>query len=46
MLTVEIYFNDLTKEAQKNLLGELDTTEAEENFDTCPLAISDREEGA
>ena len=40
----EIYFHDLTEEAQEALLTELGTTGDEENFDICPLAIIERED--
>jgi hypothetical protein len=41
--TVEIYFDDLTVEAQENLLEKFDTTEKEENWDVFPITIIDRE---
>jgi len=41
--TVEIYFDDLTPEAQSNLLEKFQTTEKNENWDTMPLAIIERE---
>ncbi|MEJ2658843.1 MAG: hypothetical protein P8012_16925 [Desulfobacterales bacterium] len=39
----EIYFKDLTPDAQKNLLKKFWTTENEENWDVVPLAIIERE---
>jgi len=42
--TFEIYFRDLTKEAQKELCEELDTTPEEENWDVVALGIMEREE--
>jgi len=39
----EIYFKDLTPEAQSNLLEKFQTTEKNENWDTMPLAIIERE---
>ena len=41
--TVEIYFSDLTPEAQENLLRTIGTTIEDENWDTVPLAIFERE---
>jgi len=41
--TVEIYYSDLTPEAQENLLKTIGTTVEEENWDTMPLAIFERE---
>jgi hypothetical protein len=41
--TVEIYFDDLTVEAQENLLGEFNTTKKEENWDVFPITVIDRE---
>lgn len=40
---VEIYFRDLTPEAQKHLLEVFETTEEDENWDVQPLAIIERE---
>ena len=40
---VEIYFNDLTPEAQAHLLNEFETTEEDENWEIQPLAILERE---
>jgi hypothetical protein len=40
--TFEIYFKDLTEEAQKRLLEEFETSEEEENWDTIALAIIER----
>ncbi len=42
--TFEIYFRDLTPEAQANLLEEFNTTEEAENWDTIPIAVTEREE--
>lgn len=44
MLTFEIYFSDLSKEAQERLLVEMNTSESQENFAICALAIFEREE--
>ena len=41
--TVEIYFDDLTVEAQENLLEEFDTTKKKENWDVFPITVIDRE---
>jgi len=41
--TVEIYFDDLTIEAQENLLEEFETTKKEENWDVFPITFIDRE---
>jgi hypothetical protein len=41
--TIEIYFDDLTPEAQNNLLEKFKTTARNENWDTTPLAIIERE---
>lgn len=35
---VEIYFKDLTPEAQNRLLNEFETTAEEENWDVFPIA--------
>ena len=40
---VEIYFDDLTIEAQENLLEEFDTTKKGENWDVFPITVIDRE---
>jgi len=40
--TFEIYFRDLTPEAQANLLEEFNTTEENENWETIPIAIIER----
>ena len=40
---VEIYFRDLTEEAQVNLLEIFETTEEDENWDVCPIAVIERE---
>lgn len=44
MATFEIYFRDLNEDAQKRLLEELKTKEEDENWETIPLAIFEREE--
>ena len=41
--SVEIYFRDLTSEAQANLLEEFETKEEDENWDVFPIAVIDRE---
>ena len=41
--TVEIYFDDLTTEAQKNLLEAFDTSKKEENWDVFPITVIERE---
>ena len=41
--TVEIYFRDLTPEAQGHLLKEFRTSEEDENWDTIPIAVTERE---
>jgi len=35
----EIYFKDLTPEAQKDLLEKFQTTEKDKNWDVFPLAV-------
>ncbi len=42
MKVFEIYFNDLTKEAQEALLKEYETSVEEENWDIFPLAVIER----
>ena len=44
MLSFEIYYKDLTTEAQCRLNEELDTSPEEENYGITPLAIIEREE--
>jgi hypothetical protein len=44
MQSFEIYFRDLTLEAQARLLEAFQTSESEENWDVYPLAIIEREE--
>ncbi len=39
MRSFEIYFEDLTTEAQDRLLDALHTTEQDENWNICPLAV-------
>jgi len=41
--TVEIYFDDLTSDAQESLLEKFETTEKDENWDEFPLAVIERE---
>jgi hypothetical protein len=41
--TVEIYFDDLKPEAQEHLLMTWDTSKDDENWDTVPLAVIERE---
>jgi hypothetical protein len=41
--TVEIFFDDLTVEARKNLLEEFGTTKKEENWDVFPITVINRE---
>ena len=41
--TVEIYFDDLTLEAQSNLLEKFQTTSRNENWDDIPLAVLERD---
>ncbi len=41
--TVEIYFDDLTPEAQSNLLEKFQTTPRDESWDEIPLAILERD---
>ena len=41
--TMEIYFTDLTPDAQDNLLKEFKTREEDENWDTMPIAVIERE---
>jgi hypothetical protein len=43
MGAVEIYFRDLTPEAQERLLEEFQTTEEDENWEIVPIAIIERE---
>jgi hypothetical protein len=47
MISFNVYFSDLTKEAQKRLLERFGTTERDENWDSdvFPLFIIEREEG-
>jgi len=44
MKRFEIYFKDLTPEAQARLLQAFQNAESEENWDIFPLAMLDREE--
>ena len=41
--TVEIYFDDLTLEAQSNLLEKFQTTTRDEKWDDVPLAVLERD---
>jgi hypothetical protein len=43
-IQIEIYFDDLKPEAQKELLDKLGTTPEDENWDMFPIAILVREE--
>jgi len=40
---VEIYFSNLTPEAQSRLLKEFNTSAEEENWDIFPIAVIERE---
>ena len=42
-VTYEIYFKDLTPDAQKDLLEKFETNERDENWDLIPLAVTERE---
>jgi len=42
-VTYEIYFKDLTSDAQKDLLEKFETNERDENWDLIPLAVIERE---
>lgn len=44
MKSVEIYYHDLTLEAQAQIVEAFGTSEQDENWDVVPLAIIDREE--
>ena len=44
MKSFEIYFRDLTPEAQAGLLKSFETTEDEENWNVFPLAVIERED--
>jgi hypothetical protein len=41
--TVEIYYDDLTPEAQKRLMTKFETAADQENWETIPLAVIERE---
>ena len=41
--TYEINFRDLTPEAQDELLEEFQTIESDENWETIPIAVIERE---
>ena len=43
--TVEIFFNDLNPVAKTNLLDTFETREEDENWDTIPISILERENG-
>jgi hypothetical protein len=43
--TYEVFFRDLTLEAQENLCGIFQTTELDENWDVFPLFTLEREDG-
>jgi len=40
----EIYYDDLTEEAQKRLCETFSTSEGEENWEVIPLSIIERED--
>ena len=42
--TFEIYFADLTSDTQVALMEEFSTTEEDENWETIPLAVIERED--
>jgi len=44
MINFEIFFDDLTEDAQARLLEAFETTVECENWDTIPLAYIDRED--
>jgi hypothetical protein len=44
MIEFEIYFDDLSEDAQKRYLKTFNTSEEEENFEISPLAIIERED--
>jgi len=44
MRTFEIFFKDLTPEAQARIMECFHTTEREENWDVFPLSVIEREE--
>ena len=41
---IEIYFDDLKSEVQKEFLEKLGTTPEDENWDVFPIAVFEREE--
>lgn len=41
--TFEIYFHDLVPEVRGKLLKEFETTEGDENWETVPLVLIERE---
>ena len=41
--TFEIYFEDLTPAAQENLIEKFQTNEGDENWESIPLAVIERE---
>ena len=41
---IEIYFDDLKPDAQKEFLEKLGTTPEDENWDVFPIAVFEREE--
>jgi hypothetical protein len=43
-MTFEIYYDDLTEEAQKRLCEAFQTSPEEENWDVMPLTLIEREE--
>ncbi|MFA5394451.1 MAG: hypothetical protein WC346_00345 [Methanogenium sp.] len=44
MKQFEIFFRDLTEEAQKNLCEAFGTSSEEENWDVFPIVVIEREE--
>lgn len=45
-IEIEIYFDDLKPEAQKEFLDKLETTPEDENWDVFPIAVFVREENS
>jgi hypothetical protein len=43
MVTFEIFFKDLTEEAQARLCQEFGTSPEDENWDVFPIAVIERE---
>lgn len=44
MKSFEIYFDDLTPEAQESICLLFETTRYDENWESAPLAVIDRED--